>query len=79
MRATRLKRLLAAALLLAQGVVFAQPITEPSQLAAVYAREVDRRLALPAPDQALYAMLLDRALQGPSSCCRSTAAPTCRR
>ena len=48
---------------LAQSPAFAQPISEPSQLAAVYEREVDRRLVLPAPDRAFYAARLTQALQ----------------
>lgn len=35
---------------------------QPADLAKVYAKEVDRRLTLPEPDQAMYAELLARAL-----------------
>ena len=64
MRATRLKRLLVAALLCASVATPAQPIGEPEQLAQAYAREVDRRLSPPESEPAFYATLLDRALQG---------------
>lgn len=41
----------------------AQAALQPAALTAVYAREVDRRLTLPEPEQAMYANLLARALQ----------------
>ncbi len=62
-----LQPLIAAAAIVWQAMAVAQPsplrISQPADLAAVYAREVDRRLTLPEPEQAFYASLLARALQ----------------
>ena len=40
-----------------------QPVVQPADLAGVYARDVDRRLTLPEPEQAMYAHLLAGSLQ----------------
>jgi hypothetical protein len=50
------------ALVLLLGAPGAAAIAQPQELAAAYAREVDRRLELPMGEQALCAQLLTRAL-----------------
>ncbi len=49
---------------LAVGLTASPTITRPEDLAAVYAREVDRRLELSEAEQSFYASLLLRELQG---------------
>jgi hypothetical protein len=44
------------------GAARAQAILQPEDLAAAYTKEVDRRLELPPPEQAQYALRLSRAL-----------------
>lgn len=58
----RIERLVLAWLLALASWVSAQPIVQPTDLAAAYAREVDRRWLLPPPEQAYYALQLSRAL-----------------
>lgn len=63
-RPTRSRGFAAALALLALGLCAqAQPVSTPEDLAAAYAREVDRRLELPAPEQAQYALRLAQALE----------------
>jgi hypothetical protein len=57
-----IERFVLAGLLAAAPWVAAQPIAQPADLAAAYAREVDRRWLLPPPEQAYYALQLSRAL-----------------
>jgi hypothetical protein len=51
-----------ALLLAAAPRAAAQPVMQPADLALAYAREVDKRLLPPPPEQAHYALLMTRAL-----------------
>ena len=59
----RLASLLMACITCVVAAAHAQTIVQPEDLAAAYAREVDRRLELPPPEQAQYALRLSRALE----------------
>ncbi len=64
---TALASCIALAALAASPAAISRPAAaawwQPADLTAVYARDVDRRLTLPEPEQAMYANLLARALQ----------------